>query len=507
MRLLVVRGEGSHQWQHRRPSGVRSARSSRLSRWPCFFFPPPPAARAGTPRRRPKSTLAYTAGSGQAAVAANNDTVDDTAGDDTGDSDRRRHRHGDGQRARGGHRNRHRHGIWHRQRFRARARSSPARAASTEVGVSATEIKVGSISSLSGPVPGLGGSAAGGARAYVAFRNATGGVCGRKIVLKEADDGTDNGRYRSVIDELSKQGLRCGRWLRARRRRRCRRDRARRRFHSSTSRAAGVGRSADGVRHEPEVPEPRCAVIGKYKFLKSRGANKVVGHLPSRRPIEFEAELQMRLMKAAGMTRSSSVQELPLSHAQLRLAAAACANTKADYMFFIGDGRRQPVDGAGAARHRLQAEVPRVLRVRLRHELHRSGRWTRPRRLVTWSCVRCRTKTRRTTRKWPPSCAGWTVSRPAQTSDAFAADSWAGAKAFFDNLETLPGPITRDAFVAKLKSVATYDAGGMYRHDPPRRRNSPTAASSGCRCRSGSGSAWCPTPDSSASSPMTELIR
>ena len=80
---------------------------------------------------------------------------------------------------------------------------APCTAASTEVGVTPTEIRVGSISSLSGPVPGLGGSAAAAARAYVAYRNSIGGVCGRKIVLQEADDGTDNARYRSVISEMS----------------------------------------------------------------------------------------------------------------------------------------------------------------------------------------------------------------------------------------------------------------------------------------------------------------
>src|SRR5690349_15593522 len=87
----------------------------------------------------------------------------------------------------------------------AAAKKLPCAAHTTEVGVTDTSITVGSISSLTGPVPGLGGSAAGAARAYVAYRNATGGICGRKIVLKEADDGTDNGHYRSVISDFSSQ--------------------------------------------------------------------------------------------------------------------------------------------------------------------------------------------------------------------------------------------------------------------------------------------------------------
>jgi hypothetical protein len=46
--------------------------------------------------------------------------------------------------------------------------------------------------------------------------------------------------------------------------------------------------------------------------------------------------------------------------------------------------------------------------------------------------------------------------------DPFAVDSWASAKLFFDTLEALPGPITRAAFLAKLKATGTYDAGGMF---------------------------------------------
>jgi hypothetical protein len=43
----------------------------------------------------------------------------------------------------------------------------------------------------------------------------------------------------------------------------------------------------------------------------------------------------------------------------------------------------------------------------------------------------------------------------------FASDSWVGAKAFFDALVALPGPITREALIAQLKSVERYDADGF----------------------------------------------
>src|SRR3546814_10336356 len=50
---------------------------------------------------------------------------------------------------------------------------------------------------------------------------------------------------------------------------------------------------------------------------------------------------------------------------------------------------------------------------------------------------------------------------PGVSPDTFSADSWAAGKAFFDSLDALPGPITREALVAQLRSVGEYDAGGL----------------------------------------------
>src|SRR5690242_11189246 len=66
---------------------------------------------------------------------------------------------------------------------RSTAQAAPCSAPSTAVGVTNDDITVGTISTLSGPRPGFGVSAQSGVQAYVAYRNATGGVCGRKIKL------------------------------------------------------------------------------------------------------------------------------------------------------------------------------------------------------------------------------------------------------------------------------------------------------------------------------------
>src|SRR5690606_11280954 len=51
---------------------------------------------------------------------------------------------------------------------------------------------------------------------------------------------------------------------------------------------------------------------------------------------------------------------------------------------------------------------------------------------------------------------------PGEDLDPFAVDSWVSAKAFFDTLESLPGRITRDSFLAHLAATEPCDAGGMF---------------------------------------------
>src|SRR5690606_15849532 len=69
-------------------------------------------------------------------------------------------------------------------------------APSSAPGITDDEIAIGTINSLSGPVPGLGASHLAATQAYAAYRNATGGVCGRKVRVVAADDGADGARYR-----------------------------------------------------------------------------------------------------------------------------------------------------------------------------------------------------------------------------------------------------------------------------------------------------------------------
>jgi ABC-type branched-subunit amino acid transport system substrate-binding protein len=340
----------------------------------------------------------------------------------------------------------------------AAAGAKPCAAPSKAPGVTDESISVGTVSSLSGPVPGIGASAAAGARSYVAYLNANGGVCGRKIVLREADDGTDNGRYRAVVGELGPKvlGLTGG-------------------FGAGDVGGVDVLKqqnlpvvdlpSGQAVADLPNVFDinPKFkdehAVIGKYRYLKENGANSVAIVYLAIEQSRAEAVSQQHLMEAAGI-KVVLKQELPIQTLSFDSTARKVANSKADYLFFIGD------TNSNASMARAMADTGYKLKFSEIFTLiygtsfiERAGGAAEG--TVTWL------------RSLPNEEAGsspavalfneW-VGRVAPSSprDPFAVDSWAASKAFFDALSALPGPITRDALIAQLAKVGTYDAGGLY---------------------------------------------
>lgn len=334
---------------------------------------------------------------------------------------------------------------------------APCAAPSNAPGVSDKEIRVGTISSLSGPVPGLGSSAAGATRSYVAYLNSKGGVCGRRIVLKEADDGTDNGRYRSIVSEMNNQvfGIAGG-------------------FAMGDVGGIDVLRQtkiplvsvtgADEVTAVPNVfdinpiYENLDAPIGKYRFLREQGATKASVTYLAADQSRAEAQKQQRLMKAAGI-QVVQVQELPVSTLSYDSAARAVANSGADYLFFIG-----PTD-ANASMARSLADTGYKLKVSEYFTYSYATKFVEQAGAAAEGASTF-------LRTLPNEDAGqnpevatylqWMARvAPREPRDSFAADAWAGTKAFFEALANLPGPISRDAFVAQLRSMQRYDAGGM----------------------------------------------
>ncbi|HZU81040.1 MAG TPA: ABC transporter substrate-binding protein [Acidimicrobiales bacterium] len=80
--------------------------------------------------------------------------------------------------------------------------NSVCRGPASGPGVSASEVDIGLVTTLSGPVPGLFAGALHGMQAFVAYLNSVGGVCGRKLVLKTADDNLDASQNASATQSL-----------------------------------------------------------------------------------------------------------------------------------------------------------------------------------------------------------------------------------------------------------------------------------------------------------------
>ena len=83
----------------------------------------------------------------------------------------------------------------------------PASAQSHDPGVSASEIDVGNVSTLTGPIPGLFIGAQHGIQAFAAYINSVGGVCGRKLVVKSADDNLDASQNSTATQSLANSVL------------------------------------------------------------------------------------------------------------------------------------------------------------------------------------------------------------------------------------------------------------------------------------------------------------
>ncbi|HUE58770.1 MAG TPA: ABC transporter substrate-binding protein [Acidimicrobiales bacterium] len=83
----------------------------------------------------------------------------------------------------------------------------PGGGTSHDPGVSASEIDVGNVSTLTGPVPGLFLGAQRGTQAFASYINSVGGVCGRKLVVKSADDNLDASQNATATQSLANQVL------------------------------------------------------------------------------------------------------------------------------------------------------------------------------------------------------------------------------------------------------------------------------------------------------------
>ena len=160
-------------------------------------------------------------------------------------------------------------------------------------------------------------------RAYVAYRNATGGVCGRQLVLKTGDDGFENGRYRALDHRHGTQVLGIAGGFAGGRRRRRRRRRRR----------ASIPVVVDRDRRQRSRPRRRCSTstrpsptstpIGKYRYLYEQGVRTAALVYIDQAPVvKTQVNQQRAQMEAAGIQVVHD-QALPLSTLSYDAAARA----------------------------------------------------------------------------------------------------------------------------------------------------------------------------------------
>lgn len=323
-------------------------------------------------------------------------------------------------------------------------------------GVTDSEITLGTISTQSGPVPGLGESALAAVQAYVAYRNSTGGVCGRQLALRSADDGADNGRHRALVTELAPQvigfmgGVGTG-------------DAG----SAQIVEAAKIPVVVTPISREfaavstvfdidPSFADPD-AVIGKYRYLYEQGVRTAAIVTIAADQTRNEVQKHRPLIQAAGI-RVVDEQEVPLSTLSYDSAARRVANSKADYMFMVADASL----GANMAQSLhdtgYELKFEEYLIAYASNFIELAGPAAEG--ASTW--IRSLPNEEAGSSPEQSAFLEWMDrTAPGVVIDTFAADSWAAVKAFVDAMAALPGPITREAIVAQLQATTNYDAGGL----------------------------------------------
>jgi ABC-type branched-subunit amino acid transport system substrate-binding protein len=163
-------------------------------------------------------------------------------------------------------------------------------------------------------------------------------------------------------------------------------------------------------------------------------------------------------MEAAGL-RVVNRQELPLSTLSYDAVARSVANSKADYFLFLGAGNLNVSMTRSLRASGYEPKFVDILTAYGSDFIDAAGSASEG--VISWSRAlpaeeRGSNQELGTFLEWMGRIA------PGVAPDPFAVDAWVSSKAFFDALEALPGPITREALIAQLKTMTNYDAGGFY---------------------------------------------
>ena len=336
--------------------------------------------------------------------------------------------------------------------------AAPCTAPSDAPGVTDDTITVGNISTLSGPIPGLGATAVAATRGYIAYLNANGGVCGRKVEVKTADDGQDNGRFRSLLTQMEPSVL------------------------GLVGETGGGDAGGADIAEKTRIPVVAAAFstqfqnvstvfdvnppfpdtsksTGKYRYLYDQGVRKAaIVYIAVDQSRDQIDNTERPLMEAAGI-KVVNYQPLPLSTLSYDSAARGVANSGADYLLFLG-GYSQNSDMASSMYETgYDLKYAEYFTAYGTNFIDLAGPAAEGTSSWSFSIPTEEASSQPEAAKyvkWMKQVA------PDASPDVFSGEAWASAKAFFDSLQELPGPISRDALIKQLQSIKDFDAGGFY---------------------------------------------
>jgi len=203
------------------------------------------------------------------------------------------------------------------------------------------------------------------------------------------------------------------------------------------------------------------AASAKYKWMYSQGVRKAAliwfSNAQSRENMQG---IEKPLMQAAGI-QVVSEQELPLSTLSFDPAARAVANSGADYAYFLAAGNLNSSFARSMANTGYKLKFEEFVSAYDSDFVSEVGPAADEEPVVNW--IRFLPDEERGSNPEQEQYLRWFAqTAPGTPHDIFASDSWVSGVAFFDALQALPGPITRDALIAQLKTMTHFDAHGFF---------------------------------------------
>jgi ABC-type branched-subunit amino acid transport system substrate-binding protein len=200
---------------------------------------------------------------------------------------------------------------------------------------------------------------------------------------------------------------------------------------------------------------------GKYKWMFGQGVHKAAlvwfSNAQSRENMQG---IEKPLMQAAGI-QVVSEQELPLSTLSFDPAARAVANSGADYVYFLGAANLNSSFARSMANTGYKLKLEEFVSAYDSDFVSEVGPAADQEPVVNW--IRFVPDEERASNPMTDQYLRWMAqTAPGTPHDIFAADSWASGVAFFDALQQLHGPITREAVIAQLKTFTHFDAHGFF---------------------------------------------